>query len=138
MQHRQRPHFALIVASAIIISALLPRTFTEPLPVAKADGDGHSHFRFGHITWENKDGDPANSARITFTAGFRRNAFNCRDPLTGGVLACREADGFPGVGDIFLEIVGATRINNFGDGTSTGTLRDFSAACCARKHICRG
>jgi len=101
MQHRKRPHFALIVAFALIISVLLPRTFTEPLPVANADGEGHSHFRFGHITWENKDGDPANTARITFTAGFRRNAFNCRDPLTGGVLACREADGFPGVGDIF-------------------------------------
>lgn len=87
---------------------------------ADANDETHTHFRFGHITWE-QIGSPF-ITRITYTAGFRRGGFSCRDPISGQSLACSEPDGRPGLGDSFLETVGATRINDFGDGSSTGTL----------------
>lgn len=109
----------MLLVSLIIVS--LTTTHRDVQPVL-ADTDGHSHFRFGHITWLRQETDPANTARITYIAGFRRSGFICRNPIGGNSLPCSESDGRPGVGDVFLESVGATRINNFGDGASTSTL----------------
>jgi len=81
-----------------------------------------THFRFGHITWKRDSSDPANVIRITFIAGFRRNGYVCRNPITGATAPCTGPDGPPGMGDVFLETIGATRINDFGDNISTGTL----------------
>jgi hypothetical protein len=89
------------------------------LQTAQADEEGHSHFRFGHITWEEAG---SNTARITFTAGFRRSGFECWDPLTETVVACSGPDGLPGIGDVVFEWIGGTSINDFGDGASTDIL----------------
>lgn len=111
----------LIIAGALAaIVILIFHNKTDR--VVKADQDGHSHFRFGHITWESKEEDPANTARITFIAGFRRSGFSCRNPLTGGIISCTGPNGLLGVGDVILETIGGTQINNFGDGKSTPVL----------------
>lgn len=108
----------------LIMALLLPAFLSSYFPTGqtvKASG-GHSHGRFGHITWEYKVGDPPNTARITFVGGFRRNGFTCSNPVTGASVPCSVADGLPGVGDIVSEFIGGTQINNFGDGTSTPIL----------------
>lgn len=111
----------LVIIVVLLILVFLPNHSTT-VETVQADEGGHSHGRFGHIMWEAKDGDPPNSARITFTAGFRRNGFTCRNPLSGGVVSCSGIDGLPGVGDVVLETIGGSRIDNFGDGSSTPTL----------------
>jgi hypothetical protein len=116
--NRQIVLIAVVSLSLSLFFALTNRATRLVL----ADEDGHSHFRFGHITWEKEVGDAPNTARITFIAGFRRSGFTCTDPLTGSSVPCSEADGRPGIGDVFLETIGLTRINNFGDGSNTGTL----------------
>ncbi len=68
-------------SNIMIITMLLLLTFlphqSATVRTAKAHGDdGHSHGRFGHITWTSVVGDPANSARITFIAGFPRDKNN--------------------------------------------------------------
>ena len=37
---------------------------------AQADEGEHTHFRFGHSTWELDETGPPNTAKITFIAGF--------------------------------------------------------------------
>jgi hypothetical protein len=80
-----------------------------------------SHFRFGHLTWE-RVGE-TRTVEITFIAAFRRSGFfSWIDRTTGGPRACT-GGGFPAVGDVIREDVGATRITGFGDGTAaTPTL----------------
>ncbi|MBI3193449.1 MAG: hypothetical protein HYZ34_03155, partial [Ignavibacteriae bacterium] len=70
-----------------------------------------SHFRYGHLTWRPRTDVSASTIEFTLTGAFRRNGYNG----TGG-------DGFPITGDIITENIGATGLN-FGDNTSTGTLR---------------
>jgi hypothetical protein len=65
------------------------------LQTAQADEGGHSHFRFGHITWEQVGSAGSNTAQITFMAGFRRSGFECWDPLLETVVACSESDKLP-------------------------------------------
>lgn len=125
---RRTSLFSSVFSNITIITILLLLTFLPNRPAAvqtvQAHGDdGHSHGRFGHITWISVPGDPVNSARITFTVGFRRNANPCSSPLTGQIVPCSGANGLPGVGDIFKETLGVTQIDSFGDGSpSTGTL----------------
>lgn len=79
------------------------------------DGEVHSHFRFGHITWESAG---PNTAQFTFIAGFRR----CFEPGIDFAYSGSDPDGCPAVGDIIDEFIGATELC-FGDGDCTGQLR---------------
>jgi Galactose binding lectin domain. len=69
-----------------------------------------SHFRYGTLSWS-KSSTTANTVVFNFKAAFRRTSYTG----TG-------SDGRPVVGDIITETVGGTGLN-FGDATSTGTLR---------------
>jgi hypothetical protein len=115
-----------IVLSSVIITlvfiAITLFIYSTTLGTVLADEDGHSHFRFGHITWERDYSSPPNTAKITFTAGFRRSGYVCRDPITNAILPCTGPGGLPGIGDVIWETIGGTGIQDFGDGTSTGTL----------------
>jgi hypothetical protein len=82
----------LFVAASLSIALILVLS-NRVTKVVRADQDGHSHFRFGHITWKHEVGDSPNTARITFIAGFRRSGFTCANPLTGTSVPCSEADG---------------------------------------------
>ena len=62
-----------------LVNGLLMVSFTmlfiflahrSTLQTVQADEGGHSHFRFGHITWEQVGS--SFTARITFTAGLQR------------------------------------------------------------------
>ena len=128
MKHNKYLHLfnPVILAIAgiliLIFVLLLPNKATK---VVMAD-ENHSHFRFGHIYWEADESGPANTAKITFVAGFRRSdeppSLPCMNPLTGSSVPCSGPNGRPGVGDTVYEQVGGTSINDFGDGASTSTL----------------
>ena len=57
--------FALMLIFALSVLFLLLYPYHPITPTAFADEGGHSHFRFGHITWEHEAGDPPYTARIT-------------------------------------------------------------------------
>jgi SprB repeat/Secretion system C-terminal sorting domain/Putative Ig domain len=67
-----------------------------------------THFRYGHLTWQKVSG---NTARFTLVDAFRRNGYAGTAP-----------DGFPAVGDVITETIGATQFF-YGDGNSTGILQ---------------
>jgi hypothetical protein len=73
-----------------------------------------THFRYGHYTWRPTTG---NSIEFILQNAFRRNGYNCINPATLAVLPCSAPDGQPGVGDVFVEFIGATQFNP-GDGTA--------------------
>lgn len=92
-------------------------------PVVRADG-GHSHFRFGHITWEQVSG---NTVDFTFVFGARANGYGngVVDPVFGvTVFNCPTCapGAFAGVGDVIDETIGGTFFC-FGDGACTGQLQ---------------
>lgn len=72
-----------------------------------------THFRYGQLSWQRITGVgvPANTVRLDLFAAFRRDGYGGTAP-----------DGRPAIGNIITETIGGTGIN-FGDGTSTGTLR---------------
>ena len=72
----------------VIMLLFLILTHRASVQTAQADEGEHTHFRFGHITWELDETGPPNTAKITFMAGFRRSGFACRDPLTNSVVPC--------------------------------------------------
>lgn len=78
------------------------------IPKAAADEDGHSHFRFGHISW--KPTGNTNEVEFTVLDAFRRDGYSGSAP-----------DGELAVGDTFTEFIGATELF-FGDGSTTGIL----------------
>ncbi len=95
--------------SAMIVMAVLSMVNMQSIiPEAVADGDGHSHFRFGHISWV-PTGNP-NEVEFTVLNAFRRDGYSGSAP-----------DGSLAVGDTFLEYIGLTRLF-FGDGSDTGVL----------------
>ncbi len=68
-----------------------------------------SHFRFGTLNYQ-PTGNPG-EVQFRLISAFRRSGYSGTAP-----------DGRPQTGDIINENIGATGLN-FGDGTSTGTLR---------------
>ena len=75
-----------------------------------------SHFRYGHVTWTSGGGTTVD---FSVAIGARRtySFFNCLDPSalpTFTFIACSEADGDPGVGDVIRVDMDFL----FGDGTS--------------------
>ena len=80
---------------SIFVMLFLFLMHRSTLQMVQADEEGHSHFRFGHITWEQVGSAGSNTAQITFMAGFRRSGFECWDPLTETVVACSESDKLP-------------------------------------------
>ncbi len=49
---------------------------------------------------------------ITLRNAFRRDRYSeCIDRTTGSLTACSSGDGFPGLGDVFAETAGFTRLN---------------------------
>lgn len=77
-----------------------------------------SHLRYGHLFWQQTG---PNTVDVTFQNAWRRDGYGCIDPATLNSTLCSSADGYPGVGDVFNEFIGATSFS-WGDGTSTGTL----------------
>ncbi|MBI1814252.1 MAG: hypothetical protein HYR72_04700 [Deltaproteobacteria bacterium] len=73
-----------------------------------------SHFRYGHYSWK-----PSGLGRIDFTIqnAFRRDGYACVSRSGLFPTSCSSADGFPGVGDLFVEDIGGTRFD-FGDGSA--------------------
>ena len=72
-----------------------------------------THFRYGHYTWTPTTGT---SVEFRIQNAFRRDGYFCISPSTLNTVPCTSADGFPSVGDVFYEFIGATRLN-FGDGS---------------------
>src|SRR3990172_1453331 len=80
---------------------------------AYANGDPHTHFRYGHYTWTQAGG---NTIEVTLQNAFRRNGYSCRDLVSLGVVPCTGPDGLPGVGDVIAEFIGFTQFD-WGDGS---------------------
>ena len=76
-----------------------------------------SHFRYGHYFWSTGSG---NTVIVKLQNAFRRDGYGCISPATLTATACSPGDGFPQVGDIVLESIGATRFN-WGDGTQVSS-----------------
>jgi hypothetical protein len=70
-----------------------------------------THFRYGHLTWVQRNDLAPNTAEFVLTNAFRRSGYAGTAP-----------DGRPAVGDIIVENVGITRLF-FGDGVQTAVLR---------------
>lgn len=115
--------FPRALSTVVVLSLLM--SFVPPFrgspnlsgaaEVAYANGDTHTHFRYGHLTWK-----PVGGTTIEFTLqnAWRRNGYVCRD-VTSPTLAtkpCSGPSGLPGVGDIILETIGSTRLDP-GDGS---------------------
>jgi hypothetical protein len=73
-----------------------------------------THFRYGHYSWK-----PSGLGRIDFTIqnAFRRDGYACVSRSGLFPTSCSSADGFPGIGDLFVEDIGGTRFD-FGDGSA--------------------
>lgn len=69
-----------------------------------------THFRGGQITWSRSASTPS-LIHFELTASFRRDGY-----------AGTASDGYPAVGDVIDEDIGATGLE-FGDGYGTGELR---------------
>lgn len=87
---------------------------------AYAEEEGHTHFRYGHYTWVPSGG---NTIEFTLQNAWRRNAYSssngrCIDTVTLFSVPCSEPDGFPGIGDVVVEIQGYTLFDP-GDGSGT-------------------
>jgi len=93
------------------------------LVFANASPAGASHFRYGHYSWVQKGG---NSIEVTVQNAFRRDGYGiyCVDAATLTHKSCSPPppgfpfDGFPQVGDVVIEAIGASRLN-WGDGSPT-------------------
>lgn len=81
------------------------------LAAGPADGhgdDGHSHFRYGHISWSH--GNEPGAIEFTVENAWRRSAYNgaagqpasvCVDPADGlANTPCSGDDGHPEPGDV--------------------------------------
>lgn len=77
-----------------------------------------THFRYG--LYASTPTGPM-SMEFRLQNGFRRDGYFCLSP-TLNTVRCRASDGYPGVGDLFVETIGGTRLM-FGDGTSVGSQR---------------
>lgn len=85
-----------------------------------ADGGGHSHVRYGNMSWEGQiieeNGELSYVAEITFTMGYRRSSFiNCYD-IDLLITACSGPNNLPIKGDIVTDTY-YIEITDFGDGT---------------------
>lgn len=114
-----RMPLVLVMAVALVLAlSASPR-----VPSAQADEE-HTHFRFGHITWEQVSG---NTVDFNFVFGARANGYGngVFDPEFGvTVFNCPTCapGAFAGVGDVIDETIGATAFC-FGDGACTGQLQ---------------
>ena len=97
---QRRPVSGLVIFNSMLmvtfILGFIFLTHRAAVQTVQAVEGGHSHFRFGHITWEEAESSGSNTAQITFTAGFRRSGFECWDPLSETVVACSAPDELPG------------------------------------------
>ena len=75
-----------------------------------------THFRYGHYFWQHVGG---NTIEFEIRNAFRRDGYgnDCRNAATLARIPCTGANGLPGLGDVILEFIGATRFNP-GDGTA--------------------
>ena len=81
-------------------------------PLLDESPGGHSHWRYGHLTWQPRSDLGPRTIEFNYSNAFRRSGYS-------GTAS----DGRPQPGDIITESIGATGLN-FGDGSSqTGTLR---------------
>jgi hypothetical protein len=99
----------ILIISLFVIAIGIITLFAVGRP-AYANGDAHTHFRYGHITWI-----PSGGTTVEFTLqnAWRRNAYStangrCTDPTTMGSIPCSGVDGFAGIGDIIAEFQGFT------------------------------
>ncbi|HJZ71795.1 MAG TPA: hypothetical protein VKE51_08640 [Vicinamibacterales bacterium] len=74
-----------------------------------------THFRYGHYTWVPTG---ATSVEFRLQNAFRRDGYLCVNPSTLTTVICTAPDGHPGIGDVFPEFIGNTRLD-FGDGSGT-------------------
>lgn len=112
----QRPPMPTTILFLLVLGSYL----LSPLPAPSVahvnqNDDTHSHFRFGHITW---DRSGPRTVDFRFIAGFRR----CTEPGVDFAYPGSDPDGCPAVGDVFDEFIGGTTLC-FGDGGCTGELR---------------
>ena len=121
MSKHQRPPMPATIVFLIVLGSYL----LSPLPAssvahANEGDDTHTHFRFGHITW---DLSGPETVDFRFIAGFRR----CTEPGVGFAYSGSDPDGCLAVGDVFDEFIGGTELC-FGDGGCTGQLRFMAFA----------
>src|SRR5712671_2685534 len=94
MESRVNRLFSFLALAVLGAAVLIPST-------AEA-----SHYRYGHTSWR-----PAGGTTIDFNIqnAFRRDGNPCVSTLTNTTIPCTGPGGFPGVGDVIVEVTGGTQ-----------------------------